>query len=203
MMVKAMEVAGLNGSFRSDAENVMRCLRQNKDSVTAMLEAFVHDPLISWRLMAEAEAGGGEEEGQGGAGERVGREYDDDDDDDDEDDEGTKGTGEGGGKSTSSKEAANMKKKKQMRRLSKRSTPFRRASSTEIQDEDEDEAPVDKEELNELANRTLIRINQKLNGTDFKNEAALDVSEQVDKLIRQATSTANLCVLFQGWCSFW
>ena len=73
MMVKAMEVTGLNGSFKSDAENVIRCLRENKDSLTAMLEAFVHDPLISWRLLAEAEAGGGKESNNSGAGERVER----------------------------------------------------------------------------------------------------------------------------------
>lgn len=29
----------------------MRVLRDNKDSVMAMLEAFVYDPLISWRLL--------------------------------------------------------------------------------------------------------------------------------------------------------
>lgn len=29
----------------------MRVLRSNKDSVMAMLEAFVHDPLINWRLL--------------------------------------------------------------------------------------------------------------------------------------------------------
>ena len=30
----------------------MRVLRENKDSAMAMLEAFVHDPLINWRLLA-------------------------------------------------------------------------------------------------------------------------------------------------------
>lgn len=34
----------------------MRVLRQNKDSVMAMLEAFVHDPLINWRLLNTTEA---------------------------------------------------------------------------------------------------------------------------------------------------
>ena len=34
----------------------MRVLRTNKDSVMAMLEAFVHDPLINWRLLNTAEA---------------------------------------------------------------------------------------------------------------------------------------------------
>ena len=30
---------------------MVRVLRANKDSVMAMLEAFVHDPLINWRLL--------------------------------------------------------------------------------------------------------------------------------------------------------
>ena len=32
-------------------------LRGNKESVIAMLEAFVHDPLINWRLLNTADAG--------------------------------------------------------------------------------------------------------------------------------------------------
>lgn len=51
MMVKAMEVAGIEGNFRATCDEVMRVLRSNKDSVMAMLEAFVHDPLINWRLL--------------------------------------------------------------------------------------------------------------------------------------------------------
>ncbi|XP_059653076.1 serine/threonine-protein kinase TOR-like isoform X1 [Cornus florida] len=50
MLVKAMEVSGIEGNFRSTCENVMDVLRTNKDSVMAMMEAFVHDPLINWRL---------------------------------------------------------------------------------------------------------------------------------------------------------
>ncbi|GJT96039.1 serine/threonine-protein kinase TOR [Tanacetum coccineum] len=50
MLVKAMEISGLEGSFRSTCENVMQVLRTNKDSVMAMMEAFVHDPLINWRF---------------------------------------------------------------------------------------------------------------------------------------------------------
>ena len=29
----------------------MRVLRENKDSVMAVLEAFVYDPLLNWRLI--------------------------------------------------------------------------------------------------------------------------------------------------------
>jgi len=35
------------------------------------------------------------------------------------------------------------------------------------------------------------------------NTAALDVNEQVDRLIRQASANENLCLSFLGWCPFW
>jgi FKBP12-rapamycin complex-associated protein len=31
----------------------------------------------------------------------------------------------------------------------------------------------------------------------------LGVSDQVDKLLAQATSVENLCQHYIGWCSFW
>ena len=33
------------------ANSVMQVLRENKDSVMAVLEAFVCDPLLNWRLI--------------------------------------------------------------------------------------------------------------------------------------------------------
>jgi FKBP12-rapamycin complex-associated protein len=51
MLVHAMEVSGIEGNFRNTCESVVTVLRNNKDSVMAMLEAFVHDPLINWRLL--------------------------------------------------------------------------------------------------------------------------------------------------------
>merc|ERR1712242_79437 len=47
-----MEVSGFEGNFRSSCESVMHVLRENRDSLMAMLEAFVYDPLICWRLLA-------------------------------------------------------------------------------------------------------------------------------------------------------
>lgn len=47
------QVSRIEGMFRSTCEMVMSVLRHNKDSLMAMLEAFVHDPLISWRLLAQ------------------------------------------------------------------------------------------------------------------------------------------------------
>ena len=51
MLVNAMEVSGVEGSFRITSEHTMRVLRENKDSLMAVLEAFVYDPLINWRLL--------------------------------------------------------------------------------------------------------------------------------------------------------
>ncbi|CAL5438270.1 unnamed protein product [Camellia sinensis] len=44
------KVSSIAGNFCSTCENVMQVLRTSKDSVMAMMEAFVHDPLINWRL---------------------------------------------------------------------------------------------------------------------------------------------------------
>jgi serine/threonine-protein kinase mTOR len=51
MLVMAMEVSGIEGTFRLTCERVMKVMRENRDSLIAVLEAFVHDPLISWRLL--------------------------------------------------------------------------------------------------------------------------------------------------------
>ncbi|OWB72318.1 hypothetical protein B5S31_g2025 [[Candida] boidinii] len=50
MLSYAMEVSGIEGSFRITSDNVMRVLRANKDSLMAILEAFAYDPLINWGL---------------------------------------------------------------------------------------------------------------------------------------------------------
>jgi FATC domain len=40
-------------------------------------------------------------------------------------------------------------------------------------------------------------------GTERRGEGELLVAEQVEKLIKQATNTENLCQHYIGWCSFW
>jgi phosphatidylinositol kinase/protein kinase (PI-3 family) len=54
MLVNAMEVSGIHGSYKKSCEVTMDVLRDNKDSLMAVLEAFVYDPLIAWRLIANA-----------------------------------------------------------------------------------------------------------------------------------------------------
>jgi len=51
-----MEVSGIEGSYRSTCERTMTVLRESRHSLVAMLEAFVYDPLISWRLVGLSES---------------------------------------------------------------------------------------------------------------------------------------------------
>ncbi|KAH7926057.1 FAT-domain-containing protein [Leucogyrophana mollusca] len=51
MLTHAMEISGIEGSFRHTCEITMQVMRANKESLMAVLEAFVYDPLINWRLM--------------------------------------------------------------------------------------------------------------------------------------------------------
>lgn len=50
MLINAMEVTGIEGTYRITCEKIMHVLRKNKDSLMAVLEAFVYDPLLDWRL---------------------------------------------------------------------------------------------------------------------------------------------------------
>ena len=51
MLVKAMEACGIEGNYRNTCEIVMTVLRENKESLLAVLESFVYDPLLNWRLL--------------------------------------------------------------------------------------------------------------------------------------------------------
>ena len=57
MLVNAMEVSGIEGNFRTTCEAVMKVMRENKESMMAVLEAVVYDPLINWRLITNPSSG--------------------------------------------------------------------------------------------------------------------------------------------------
>ena len=59
--------------------------------------------------------------------------------------------------------------------------------------------------LNDLKNivkMIINRMNEKLTGIDF-GDKVLDVKDQVDKLIRQATSEENIVQNHPNWDPFW
>nr|ABB13529.1 target of rapamycin kinase [Chlamydomonas reinhardtii] len=201
MMIKAMEVSGIEGNFRTTCENVMRVLRSNKESVTAMLEAFVHDPLINWRLLNTTEAateaalartdggggGGGHMDGPGGhpgGRDALGG--------------GGGGAGGGGGGDPGAMP----------------SPPRRETREKELK-----EAFVNLGDANEVLNTRAVevmkRMSDKLMGRDYAPELCVgggsgasgmepdSVPAQVGRLINMAVNHENLCQSYIGWCPFW
>eukprot|EP00164_Ancoracysta_twista_P016306 GFYU01027299.1.p1 GENE.GFYU01027299.1~~GFYU01027299.1.p1 ORF type:complete len:233 (-),score=56.68 GFYU01027299.1:70-669(-) len=183
MLINAMEVCGIEGNFRSTCERVMQVLRENKDSVMAMLEAFVHDPLINWRLLQQPP--------NKQTSQRTEK-------------RNTVDT------STADFLDADARTPTQANPVvgtytsaSVRRTSIRRSGNERIRESDADETDAPAGKLNEKALRVINRILNKLTGKDFGNEQPYDVPDQVDKLILQATSHDNLCQSYLGWCPYW
>ncbi|KAL1687363.1 armadillo-type protein [Schizophyllum commune] len=155
MLTQAMEVSGIEGSFRNTCEITMQVLRDNKESLMAVLEAFVYDPLINWRLMqTDVEARRTEDPDRAVELARV---------------------------------AAHPQ------------GPTRKMMA----DERDIFSDGVQETRNEKALVVYNRVQHKLTGRDFNPLVSLNVPQQVEKLIQQATSLENLCQCFSGWCAFW
>lgn len=289
MLIRAMEVAGIEGSYRSTCERTMTVLRDSRDSLVAMLEAFVYDPLISWRLadlspgtsMGVGDQTNNPAQFQGAAGiaasgvaamdrgrglssalsgvpiwENPGDEEDDHDDGDadiaQQPQEQGYQPGEvpvGGPRSTQlSSRARSLQMYKNIQAMAANLSTDSRVLSIAAGDRSdaaadlvlegsmarsriertsmrqrelmsllEDGGAAHEEALNEKALKVIRRVQDKLTGTDFPDSGRggdhsnsddgggdpLDVPDQVQRLIIQATSSENLCQLFIGWCAFW
>ena len=66
---------------------------------------------------------------------------------------------------------------------------------------------IPREHFNEKAMQVIARVESKLKGTDFTDDRGnvemLEVPKQVQRLILEATSHINLCQAYIGWCPFW
>nr|QCD64088.1 target of rapamycin [Botrytis cinerea] len=184
MLTYAMEVSNIEGSFRITCENVMRVLRENKESLMAVLEAFIHDPLLNWRLNGEASPVGPNFRSE--RRESI--------------------------IAAQNRRPSTMDEFVQPAALTAdagdpiaapggppASRPRARTNST-TQGPQDIEAH---ENQNTRAVQVLVRVKEKLTGHDFKPEEELPYIQQVDKLLIEATKLENLCQHYIGWCSFW
>lgn len=288
MLIKAMEVSGIEGSYRSTCERTMTVLRESRDSLVAMLEAFVYDPLISWRLIGDMEknenedriskaddelrgsttasigathpVGDASENGIGvvsgvpidlnGGRPSVLNEPITEGHDEDADEDGISGgqiqlhdnvndqrsvparrPTETAMSATRARSlqmysniqtwAANLGTDSRIASIAgderaeqlaasgsiARSRIERSMRQRELLSLLEEDGLANEEALNEKALKVIRRVQDKLAGTDFpdrdENGDPLDVVDQVQRLIVQATSVENLCQLFIGWCAFW
>eukprot|EP00004_Rigifila_ramosa_P027283 TRINITY_DN882_c0_g1_i1.p1 TRINITY_DN882_c0_g1~~TRINITY_DN882_c0_g1_i1.p1 ORF type:complete len:2377 (-),score=590.06 TRINITY_DN882_c0_g1_i1:39-6899(-) len=180
MLINAMEVSGIEGNFRSTCESVMSVLRENKESLMAVLEAFVHDPLINWRLLTTTASP--RQDGKAVPKERVSGAV------------GDVEPGEAPAGEAAVIGAASPLLSPQINRAggNREREMFSSLAETGAADN----------VLNEKALTVVERVQNKLTGKDFAAET-LDVQQQVQRLVMQATSHENLCQCYIGWCPFW
>lgn len=194
MLINAMEVTGIEGTYRRTCESVMNVLRKNKDSLMAVLEAFVYDPLLNWRLLDAAD--------------KTRRSK----------------TVDPGGVAGANIESLGESADDAMELLSfagNQRTSTQRQH--EIADDNAQNYLHPAEVTNKKARLIIDRVKQKLTGNDFNTNEPVDVQKQVDLLIQQATNNENLCQnyigkhlssfrasrnisnqhLVSGWCPFW
>jgi FKBP12-rapamycin complex-associated protein len=130
----------------------------------AVLEAFVYDPLINWRLITNPSSGPSEM--------------------DDKDD-----------MSPMSDEDDSDISPDRVRPINSLSQSYDHVQHSET--------PDMRDQLNQRALNVIERVSNKLSGRDFPRKGTLDVAQQVDLLIKQASSTENLCQAYLGWCPYW
>jgi phosphatidylinositol kinase/protein kinase (PI-3 family) len=47
-LIRALGPSGVDGHFRTACENVLRVMRENREILLTLLEAFIYDPLVDW-----------------------------------------------------------------------------------------------------------------------------------------------------------
>ncbi|KAI8322743.1 hypothetical protein GQ54DRAFT_141261 [Martensiomyces pterosporus] len=204
MIIMPMEVSTIEGSFKFTANHTMRVLRANRDSLMAVLEAFVFDPLVSWSYIQDPENA----DGAGGAA------------------SGKKANSANATAATAATaavgaaaaaggtgNATNNQGQQLMNWNSKTKNTGTLGITGGSRPDDKISKAVKAKYTglddkgwqigNPKARAIVKRILSKLLGTDFDPNVQLTVAAQIDKLIQQATSTENLAVLYGGWVPLW
>lgn len=54
-MIDGLGPTGVEGSFRKSCEATLKVMRDNKDTLLTVIQAFVHDPLLEWEDSTRAQ----------------------------------------------------------------------------------------------------------------------------------------------------
>lgn len=185
------QVSGIEGNYRSTCVNVMRVLRSKSDSLNAMLEAFVHDPLIGWKLLHANDGGDRETANLNPTSSDTG-----------------KATDEETGKRSLLHESTievneqairvtrRIQLKLQGREFMGYPPEARYATTTAAASNLEQQLQL---QSSGVGSSGAVMAND----TAASGSVEVAVEEQVDRLIHQAQAHENLSQMFVGWCGFW
>ena len=226
MLIKALEISGIEGIFRITCENVMRVLRNNKDSLVGILTTFIHDPLVSFRAFIPLIRK-----------ERENKTIDIKDFDfekyflknnDNKNNNITKSILDKQTNIFDSVKYKNnnnnlqyslytfRKNRQNNNKLTNQIFDYQKKSKyaihkmdmtdRQLYNEFKQREEIESKEVNDIEKILFERILDKLNGYDFNKSILvkpLDVQQQVDVLITKATDEENICQSYIGWCPFW
>lgn len=182
MLINAMEVTGIEGTYRRTCESVMHVLRRNKDSLMAVLEAFVYDPLLNWRLLDTTT-------------DKTHRSKTTD---------GNVTTGASLANSVeNTMDSLSIQQQSRIRTQQTNNVDGKNVAIVESVNATIGGIHNPAEVTNAKARTIVDRVKQKLTGNDFNTTEEISVQRQVDLLIQQATNNENLCQCYIGWCPFW
>ena len=170
MLRKAMEVTGIDGTFRMTCEHVMDVLRKNRDSLMAVLEAFVHDPLLNWRLVEN-----------------------------NNNNEQTIPLAATINRSPQTGQQQLQHYQPNLSTVNEEDNEHENAvGGRTTQQQNVQQDLVRQHGKKSKAEEIMLHVRKKLTGNDCHDEQSVDIPTQVEVLIRQATSHENLCqyVLF-------
>ena len=187
MLVEALEIGGIEGSFRITCENVMRVIRENKDSLNVILAAFIADPLISFRLLIPLIMKQVKNKNKLSNNSDIKEKNNNEDEVKNKDNE------------KMMEVMINTRKRDENELEKKRIGNDERQLYDELEEKDDTES----DDFNQVVKIALERVSDKLKGTDFNKNEELKIGEQVKRLIRQATSHENLSQSYIGWCPYW
>lgn len=165
MLRKAMEVTGIDGTFRMTCEHVMDVLRKNRDSLMAVLEAFVHDPLLNWRLL------------ENNANEQ------------------TTAISTTSNRSPQTGQQQQPHYQPHLSTVNEEDNEHESTIGGPTQQQQHQNAQhlVTQPGRTMRAVEIMNRVRDKLTGSDFRRDQPVDIPTQVELLIKQATNHENLC----------
>jgi ataxia telangiectasia mutated family protein len=174
-IVDGMGVNGIEGPFRRCSEEVLRVLRENSFNLLTILEVVIYDPLYKWSL-SPLKARNKQMVDNANANE-------------------TGVNNQDNGK-VNNDQVPDFHENILQRRRNVRNT------AANVNNPGNDTTTSKAPQTNfgkDAAERTLMKIRNKLRGYEDLSFDALDVPGHVDMLINEAKDPSNLCKIFPGW----
>ena len=229
MLVKALGVSEVEGAFRIICEKIMKLLRNNKDSLYTILNSLVYDPLVTFKFMLPFMQNNKQDIDFSD----INNNKNNNNNINNNMNSVANNELNIFIHSSSVINKHSIEALSKLMAFSNRFNQYNMNKEneykiSETEDKEKDENEKDKEEkirisneerkllyfyeendeiefedLNKAAQNVLNRIIDKLSGTDFNNTKPLEVEDQINRLIRQATNPENLCQLYLGWAPFW